>query len=120
DPLIAHDGLRALLPAQQVTLGGMARADLQRTIVEPARMLGLRFDPPGLVGQILDEAGADEGMLPLLQFALKETWKLRQGDVMTADSYARCGGVRGAIKTSADETFDKLSPADQQAARRLF
>jgi hypothetical protein len=38
------------------------------------RKSGLAFDPPGLVQRILDEAGQDEGMLPLLQHALKESW----------------------------------------------
>src|SRR5262249_37828638 len=59
-------------------------------------------------------------MLPLLQYALKETWGRRNGNAMTADSYDRSGGVREAIRITADRTFDDLSPDDQQAARRLF
>ena len=84
DPLISHQKIRALLPTQQVLLGSMSRAELESTIVEPAKMVGLTFDPPKLVSRILDEAGEDEGMLPLLQYALKETWALREGSVMTA------------------------------------
>jgi hypothetical protein len=72
------------------------------------------------VQSILDEAGEDEGMLPLLQYALKETWALRKGNAMTADSYQRSGGVREAIRLTAERTFDALSPSDQQAARQLF
>ena len=40
---------------------------------------------------ILDEVGENEGMLPLLQYALKESWALRKGNTITADSYARAG-----------------------------
>jgi WD40 repeat protein len=120
DPLIGHDKIRALLPTQQVLLGSMSRADLESTIVEPAKLVGLTFDPPKLVSRILDEAGEDEGTLPLLQYALKETWALREGGVMTGDSYARSGGVREAIRLTADRTFDALSPDDQEAARKLF
>ena len=98
----------------------MFRSELEQTIAEPAKKVGLVFDPPGLVQRILDEAGEDEGMLPLLQYALKETWALRKGNAMTADSYARSGGVREAIRITAERTFDALSPADKQAARRLF
>ena len=98
----------------------MSRSELERTIVEPAKKVGLAFDPPGLVQRILDEAGEDEGMLPLLQYALKETWALRKGNAMTGDSYARSGGVREAIRITAERTFDALSPDDQQAARQLF
>jgi WD40 repeat protein len=120
DPLIGHDKIRALLPTQQVLLGSMSRADLESTIVEPAKLVGLTFDPPQLVSRILDEAGEDEGMLPLLQYALKETWAAREGSVMTGDSYTRSGGVREAIRLTAERTFDELSPGDQDAARKLF
>ena len=120
DPLIAHQELRSLLPTRQVLLGSMPRSELERTIVEPARKVGLSFDPPGLVQRILDDAGEDEGMLPLLQYALKETWALRKGAAMTGDAYARCGGVREAIRVTAERAFAALSSQDQQAARRLF
>jgi len=120
DPLIAHQEMRSLLPTQQVLLGAMSRSELERTIVEPARKVGLAFDPPGLVQRILDEAGDDEGMLPLLQYALKETWALRKGNTMTGDSYARSGGVREAIRITAERAFEALSAEEQRAARQLF
>jgi TIR domain len=120
DPLIGHPQIRALLPTRQVLLAAMSRSELESTIVEPAKKVGLTFDPPSLVQRILDEAGTDEGMLPLLQYALKESWALRKDNTITADAYARSGGVREAIRTTAERTFDALSPEDQQAARQLF
>ena len=120
DPLIAHQELRALLLTRQSLLAPMSYSELERTIAEPAKKVGLAFDPPGLVRQILDEAGEDEGMLPLLQYALKESWALRKGNTITADSYARSGGVREAIRLTAERTFNALSPSDQRVARQLF
>jgi hypothetical protein len=120
DPLIAHPKIRSLLSTRQILLGPMSRSELERTIVEPARRVGLAFDPPSLVQLMLDEAGEDEAMLPLLQFALKEGYWLRKGNAMTADSYTRSGGVREAIRITAERTFEALSPEDQQAARQLF
>ena len=120
DPLIGHQEIKSLLPTRQVLLGKMLRSELESTIVEPARKVGLTFDPPKLVQRILDDAGEDEGMLPLLQYALKETWARRQGNRLTGDSYTRSGGVREAIRITAERTFDELSPADQQVARQLF
>jgi WD40 repeat protein len=120
DPLISHSNIRSLLPNQQVLLGGMTRSELESTIVEPAQLVGLTFDPPTLVRRILDDAGADEGMLPLLQYALKETWVQREGNQLTGGSYTRAGGVREAIRVTAERTFEALSPADQHAARQLF
>jgi WD40 repeat protein len=120
DPLIGHEGMRALLPTCQVLLAHMSRSELESTIVGPAGKVGLAFDPPTLVARILDEAGEDEGMLPLLQYALKESWALRKGNKITADSYDRAGGVREAIRSMADRTFDALSEKDQRSARQLF
>jgi len=120
DPLIAHSKVRSLLSTRQVLLGSMPRSELKRTIVEPAKKVGLAFDPPGLVQRILDEAGEDEGMLPLLQYALKESWELREGSTITGDSYTRSGGVREAIRVTAERTFEALSAEEQQEARRLF
>jgi energy-coupling factor transporter ATP-binding protein EcfA2 len=120
DPLIGHQEIKSLLPTRQVLLGSILRSELEQTIVQPAKKVGLTFDPPSLVHRILDEAGEDEGMLPLLQYALKETWARREGNRLTGDSYTRSGGVREAIRITAERTFDALSPADQQAARQLF
>jgi WD40 repeat protein len=120
NPLIGHQAIRALLVDRQVLLGSMSRSQLERTIVEPAKKVRLAFDPPGLVQRILDEAGEAEGLLPLLQYALKESWALRRGNTITGDSYARSGGVKEAIRITAERTFEALSAEDQQAARRLF
>ena len=46
DPLIGHEEIKALLPTRQVLLGKMLRSELEQTIVEPARKVGLTFDPP--------------------------------------------------------------------------
>ena len=77
NPLIRNAQLAALLPRQQVNIPPMTRDDLRSAIETPARTAGLSFAPPELVDRILDEVGLEEGRLPLLQFALKETWQER-------------------------------------------
>jgi hypothetical protein len=44
DPLIGHQAIRPLLPERQVVLGSMSRSELERTIVEPAKKVGLAFE----------------------------------------------------------------------------
>ena len=73
NPLIRNPLLAALLPCQQVNIPPMSRDDLKDAIRTPAKMAGLSFDPPNLVDRVLDDVGLEEGRLPLLQFALKET-----------------------------------------------
>ncbi|TDH59803.1 GAF domain-containing protein [Dankookia rubra] len=118
--LIRHPKLSRLLPFQQVNLGPMLREDLRAAIFMPATRAGLRFEPPSLVDQILDEVGTNEGMLPLLQYALKETWAHREGDTLTANGYIAAGRVVGAIQTTAQRIYDELSDDEKMAARRLF
>jgi hypothetical protein len=120
DPLIGHADIRALLPTPQVLLAQMSRSELQSTIDGPAKKVGLTFDPASLVQPILNEAGEDESVLPLLQYALRESWALRRGSTITAESYARSGGVGEAIRNTAERTFTALSVDDQEAARQLF
>lgn len=120
DSLVRHPQLRSVLPAQQVNLSSIPRSELRISITEPARIAGLKFDPPSLVDRILDDTGEDEGMLPLLQYALKETFAYREGNVLTAASYERSGGVQRAIRTTAERNFEQLTSQDQTAARQLF
>ena len=79
NPLIRNPRLAALLPKQQVNIPPMSRDDLRSAIETPAKTAGLSFAPPQLVDRILDDVGLEEGRLPLLQFALKETWRRRRG-----------------------------------------
>ncbi|PWB90475.1 hypothetical protein C5688_10780, partial [Methylocystis sp. MitZ-2018] len=120
NPLIRHRLLSDLLPRQQVNIPPMKRHDLRAAIETPAKLVGLTFSPPALVEEILDDVGAEEGRLPLLQFALKETWERRTNGKLTAEAYTEVGGVSGAIQKTAERAYAALTPAQQEAARRLF
>jgi hypothetical protein len=98
----------------------MSRDDLRSAIETPANTAGLPFAPPQLVERILDDHGLEEGRLPLLQFALKETWGRREGDRLTAEAYTEVGGVAGAIEKTAEDAYESLTPSQKNAARRLF
>jgi hypothetical protein len=119
-PLIAHPALSTLLPQQQVNIEPISHDGLRATIVTPAQKVGLAFDPPELVAQILEDAGDDEGTLPLLEYALKETWVNREGERLTAYGYSKAGRVQGAIQATAERTYNALTANEQNGARRLF
>jgi energy-coupling factor transporter ATP-binding protein EcfA2 len=120
NPLIRNPLLASLLPKQQVNIPPMSRDDLRAAIEKPANLAGLMFAPPKLVDQILDEVGQEEGRLPLLQFALKETWQKREGNRLTAEAYTEVGGVARAIEKTAEDAYKALNDAQKDAARRLF
>ena len=119
DSLVRHPQLRSVLPAQQVNLTSIPRSDLRLSITEPAKMVGLKFDPPSLVDRILEISEDGKRMLPLLQYALKETWAYRNGNTMTGS--LRTVRRRAARHPNhAERNFERLSAEDQDAARQLF
>jgi WD40 repeat protein/energy-coupling factor transporter ATP-binding protein EcfA2 len=120
NPLIRNPLVAALLPKQQVNIPPMSRDDLRSAIEAPAKKAGLSFAPPQLVDRVLDDVGLEEGRLPLLQFALKETWGRREATRLTAEAYTEVGGVAGAIQKTAENAYECLTPSQKDAARRLF
>jgi WD40 repeat protein len=112
--------LREELTHCQEYIGQMDIDELRQAIEEPARMGGWSFEN-GLVDLIVRDVGSEPGALPLLSHALLETWKHRHGTMMTLESYAESGGVRGAISHTADAIFtQRLTPEQQLIARRIF
>jgi len=120
NPLIRNPLLSKLLPQQQMNIPPMRPGDLRSVIERPAKAAGLSFVPPELVDRILNDVGSQEGRLPLLQFALKETWERREGNKLTAEAYTEVGGVAGAIEKTAEAAYARLTQHQKDAARRLF
>jgi hypothetical protein len=102
-----------------VNLGPMTREELQKAIVEPAKRLGVRFEP-GLPKRILDDVGDEPGNLPLMEFALTELWARREGRAMTHAAYEQIGGVEGAIVQQAESVFEGFTPSQQETAKRIL
>ncbi|MFI6920769.1 WD40 repeat domain-containing protein [Nonomuraea spiralis] len=121
--------LRDALAKHQVFIGAMTDDEVRRAVTEPARRSGLSL-APGLVDIILRDlrgaAGPHGGTykaerLPLLAHALRVTWLNRRGNALTLDGYRASGGIDGAVATTAENEFGKLTtPSAQQAARALF
>jgi hypothetical protein len=78
-----------------------------------------------LTETLLDAVAGDSGKLPLLEYALKQTWQRsrerepRDGR-LRMDDYGVAGGIDGAIAQRANELYASLDEAGRAAARRLF
>jgi formylglycine-generating enzyme required for sulfatase activity len=119
DDVLGHRGLADALPKALVNLGPLTHEELEWAVTQPAEKVGLRFDP-GLVDRLLDDVGDEPGNLPLMEFALKELWGARRGDRLLYDVYKAMDGIKGAIAKRAETLYEKLDPAQKQAAERLF
>jgi WD40 repeat protein len=116
---LSYRPLADVLQAGDVKLGAMNREELCNVIEKPAAKLGVSFEP-GLAKRILDAVDKEPGNLPLLEFALTELWKQRQGKNLTHAAYEAIGEVQGALARYADEQYARLQPHDQAAVRRIF
>jgi hypothetical protein len=103
----------------------MTERQLRMAITEPAKKAGSQVDDD-LVEVLLAEMRAGQpgafgaGMLPLLSHALDQAWRSRTGDAVTLADYERTGGIEGAVASSAQRAYDRLTPGQQAAARQVF
>jgi formylglycine-generating enzyme required for sulfatase activity len=111
--------LRLALQDLQKYIGPMSHDELKAAIEKPAIIGNWDFEP-GLVDAILDDVEGEAGALPLLSHALLETWKRRNGRVLTFSGYHAAGCVKGAIAKTADEVYDSLTEAQKIIARDIF
>ena len=105
---LAERGLHLVKP-----LGGDS---LRQAIERPAAAAGLRLEP-GLIDLLVRDCEGEPGALPLLSHALSETWRRRDGRVLTVETYRATGEIRGAVARSADRLYESL-PADQRPKLR--
>jgi WD40 repeat protein/DNA-binding XRE family transcriptional regulator len=110
----------------------MTARQLRMAITMPARTAGATIDDD-LVAVLLEElrtrrppgsartgpvSGA--GVLPLLSHALDQAWRNRTGTALTLADYERVGGIESAVGDSAQRAYDRLTPAQREAARQVF
>jgi WD40 repeat protein len=113
-PELAQRTARSLM-----LVGAMDTDGLRQAIEEPARRVGMFFEP-GLAQTILDDVGPASSALPLLEHALLELWHRRIGDQLTLDGYVEAGRVEGALAKRAEDVFSNFTRQQQDIARRTM
>ena len=123
DRPLQYESLGLLVKENSAIVLPLTAEELSSAIREPARRVGVGLED-GLSEAIVADVADQPGALPLLQYALTELFENRQGDgqagTMTQAAYEEIGGVPGALGRRAEEIFDDLDPAGQEAARQLF
>jgi WD40 repeat protein len=102
--------------------------ELRQVIEGPAGRRAIGFDPPELVGKLVDEVNTMPGALPLLSFALAEMYRQLQrrwqdgerNRAISKDDYDTVGGVVGGLNRSASKLYDEATESEQEATRRIF
>jgi hypothetical protein len=108
-----------LLKTDIKLIRSMKYEELEEVIVKPAEKLGVTFQE-GLVKRILHDVESEPGNLPLLEFALTQLWKGRQGKQLTHAAYEDIGEVKGALARHANEKYGNLTDDEKEKVRRIF
>lgn len=114
-----HPELPRRIAANQYPVERMEREQLRDVIEKPLALAGVTPEP-GLVDELLDDAGDEPGNLPLLEHALFQLWDQPAGHRFTHEAYRRMGALAGALEHHAEAVYAALDPDAQALARRLF
>ncbi len=108
-----------LLGASTVMVAAPGPDELAEAITRPAENVGVGLEP-GLAERIAGDVADQPGALPLLQYSLTELFERRSSDRLSEADYLRSGGVVGALGRRADDIYQQLDHAGQEAARQVF
>ena len=111
--------LASLLAASNVLVRPMQPDELREAITQPARLAGLSIDDE-LVDALVADVERQPGALPLMSTTLLQLWERREGRRLSHVSYARLGGIQGAVARLAEDAFGQLDADEQQLARSVF
>lgn len=131
------DGYPELASAVQdrFLLTAMAERSLELAITEPARRAGAHVgqeltdrlkreirirQPAAVAARTGSTTRASAGVLPLLSYALAETWRVHSGDTMTLQDYDLTGGIGAAVEKAAQRAYGTLTRPQQDTARQVF
>ncbi|MFI5776733.1 WD40 repeat domain-containing protein [Nocardia sp. NPDC051570] len=121
--LLRYPLLMTALRDRSMLLEPMTDEELREAIVKPAVATGLRVED-GLVEVLLRDLAAVDAQsavrLPLLSFALAETWANRRGKTLTPEAYRAGGGMSGASAHGGEVFWAGLDDDQREAARHVL
>ena len=100
-------------------LASMSPAQLGDAITLPAVRAGVTVDE-AVVADLVTEAAAQPGSLPLLQFTLAELYDRRLDGRIGPDALMAIGGMAGSIGRRAEEVYLSLDEQAQADTQALF
>ncbi|WP_375503678.1 serine protease [uncultured Nostoc sp.] len=119
DPLL-RSPLGHFLGVGQVNITPLKETELREAIAKPAAQVGLEIES-GLDERIIEDIGATQNPLPLLEFTLEQLCKNEHSNGrLTHVDYEKIGKVTGAIGQWANETYRNLDEKEQLITKRIF
>jgi WD40 repeat protein len=126
-------GLRAAIENPAASAGHVVDAGLVEVLLAD---LGLHFNLPASISdeqavqgvtspraswqESVADSSYEAGRLPLLAYALQQTWEHREGRRLTVAAYRATGGIDRAVARAAESVYERLDADQRQAARRML
>jgi hypothetical protein len=117
-----QDDLTLFNASERLDLPPMSATDLTRAIEEPARRLGVRFEPADAPARLASLAAPQSGALPLLSDLMAELWREmeQRGDgILSWKDRIDLVDVGRPLSARADRYLAE-HPRDREATRALF
>lgn len=119
DPILSSP-LGGYLRTSQINVFPMTKGEMRDAIFKPAEVAGLMIEA-GIEDRILEDLKGTKNPLPLLECALYQLWDRRsKSGLLTNETYNKIGGAAGAVSQWATETFNQLTPIEQELSKRVF
>jgi DNA-binding SARP family transcriptional activator/WD40 repeat protein len=107
------------ISAGAFVLAPLSPAQLGDAITLPAARAGVTVDD-AVVADLVTEAAAQPGSLPLLQFTLAELYDRRVDARIGPNALSAVGGMAGSIGRRAEDVYASLDEQSQADTRELF
>ena len=112
DVLLADPAIGLLVEPALVLVPPMSDRELTDAIVEPAARVGVRV-ADGLTQLLVSDMRERAAGLPLLQYALTETYEANNSGELSIDDYRSVGGLGGALARRAEALIEPM-PQDRR------
>jgi len=97
----------------------MTADELEAAVVRPAQRVGVEVEP-ALLAELVSDAAAQPGALPLLQYALTELFDRRAGASLPLEEYQAMGRLPGLLSRRSEEIYTSLDADHQEVALQVF
>jgi len=97
----------------------MTADELGAAVVRPAQRVGVEVEP-ALLAELVSDAAAQPGALPLLQYALTDLFERRAGSSLLLEEYQAMGRLPGLLSRRSEEIYTHLDADHQEVALQVF
>ena len=114
-----HSPFKTISWNNQIHLLDMVEDELKEVIEKPAQKYGVKL-ANGLCNRILRDVNNEPKSLPLLECAMSELWKKREGKAISHTAYQDHKGIKGAVDRYAEKTLGELAANDSSIQNKIL